>query len=154
MSWDCGRLHTSSTPISLVIRTASTMSTLTGMYHCHPCTSTLIVVREHNGMVLFNQHQRSYQFVENLTTGTTWKGSINWQCWYHNRNIGWALRNWLLWNAQLSIRLKIRGVIQGFISVLELCVRVVRPNLLFCIHQRYSEGVRQGKGECRGLSGS
>ena len=33
-----------------------------------------------------------------------------------------------------------------------LSVRVVKPNLLFCIHQRYSEGVCQGEGEGRGLS--
>ena len=33
-------------------------------------------------------------------------------------------------------------------------VRVVRPNLLFCIHQRYSEGVCQSEGESGRLSGS
>ena len=33
-----------------------------------------------------------------------------------------------------------------------VAVRVVKPNLLFCIHQRYSEGVCWGEGECRGLS--
>ena len=31
-------------------------------------------------------------------------------------------------------------------------VRVVKPNLLFCVHQRYSEGVSRSKGECGGLS--
>ena len=33
-------------------------------------------------------------------------------------------------------------------------VRVVRPNLLFCIHQRYSEGVCRGEGKSRSLSRS
>ena len=33
-------------------------------------------------------------------------------------------------------------------------VRVIRPNLLFCIHQRNSEGVCRSKGKCRWLSGS
>ena len=32
-------------------------------------------------------------------------------------------------------------------------VRVIRPNLLFCVHQRNSEGICRRKGECRGLSG-
>ena len=27
-------------------------------------------------------------------------------------------------------------------------VRVVKPNLLFCIHQRNSEGVGRGEGKC------
>ena len=31
-------------------------------------------------------------------------------------------------------------------------VRVVRPNLLFCVHQRYSEGVCGCEGEGRWLS--
>ena len=31
-------------------------------------------------------------------------------------------------------------------------VRVVRPNLLFCIHQRDSEGICRGEGKCRRLS--
>ena len=31
-------------------------------------------------------------------------------------------------------------------------VRVVKPNLLFCIHQRDSEGVGRGEGESRRLS--
>ena len=33
-------------------------------------------------------------------------------------------------------------------------VRVVRPNLLFCVHQRDSEGVCRSKGEGRRLSRS
>ena len=33
-------------------------------------------------------------------------------------------------------------------------VRVVKPNLLFCVHQRNSEGICRGEGECRRLSGS
>ena len=39
-------------------------------------------------------------------------------------------------------------------SLQEDSVRVVRPNLLFCVHQRYSEGVGQGEGESRWLSRS
>ena len=35
-----------------------------------------------------------------------------------------------------------------------MLVRVVKPNLLFCVHQRYSEGVSRSKGECGGLSWS
>ena len=33
-------------------------------------------------------------------------------------------------------------------------VRVIRPYLLFCIHQRNSEGVGRGEGKCRRLSRS
>ena len=36
---------------------------------------------------------------------------------------------------------------------IEVDVRVVRPNLLFCVHQRYSEGICWCEGESRGLSG-
>ena len=36
----------------------------------------------------------------------------------------------------------------------EAPVRVVKPNLLFCVHQRNSEGVGWGEGECWGLCGS
>ena len=37
---------------------------------------------------------------------------------------------------------------------LNISVRVVKPNLLFCIHQRNREGVCRSKWECGGLSGS
>ena len=37
-------------------------------------------------------------------------------------------------------------------SLIKWSVRVVRPNLLFCIHQRYSEGIGRGEGEYRWLS--
>ena len=30
-------------------------------------------------------------------------------------------------------------------------IRVVRPNLLFCVHQRYSEGICRCEGESRRL---
>ena len=48
-SWDCRRLHTSNTPIPSAIRTTSTTSTLTRTYRCHPCTLTLVIARNCNG---------------------------------------------------------------------------------------------------------
>ena len=34
------------------------------------------------------------------------------------------------------------------------CVRVVKPNLLFCVHQRNSEGICRGEWQGGGLSGA
>ena len=34
----------------------------------------------------------------------------------------------------------------------EQSVRVVKPNLLFCVHQWNSEGIGRGKGKCGRLS--
>ena len=50
------------------------------------------------------------------------------------------------------IKLKVVGVICPNNSL--VTVRVVKPNLLFCIHQRNSEGVGRSKGEGRRLSGA
>ena len=65
-SWDCGRLHTSDTPVSSAIRTTSTISALTGTHRCHPCTLTLVVMRKGDWMFLFDGDQFSHQLVKDL----------------------------------------------------------------------------------------
>ena len=60
-----------------------------------------------------------------------------------------------IWDSEKAAKLlaykAYRGRIEG---CEEIAVRVVKPNLLFCIHQRDSEGIRRGEGECRRLSGA
>ena len=95
-SWDCRWLHMSNTPVSLVIRTTSPISMLTSTYCLHPCGSTLIIMWEHNGMVLFDWQQLSHWLIQDFTTGTARKHYVNWWCWNHNWNISRSLWSWLL----------------------------------------------------------
>ena len=73
MSWDCRGLHMSNTPISLVIRMSSLMSTLTSKHHSHPHSSTLVITREHNRIILLNWHQLSHWFVQDFAIWITWE---------------------------------------------------------------------------------
>ena len=110
----------SNTPISSVIRTASTISTLTETHCCHPCTSTLVVARKRNRMFLLDRNQLSHWFVEHFATGTIQKGGVDQRCWNHNGNICWALRSHLFGNAWLSISLKVQHIVQRLIGILKL----------------------------------
>ena len=100
-------------------RTASTTSTLTGTHRCHPRPSTLVVTRKANRMFLFNGNQLSHRLVKNLATRTTRERGINRRSWHHNWDVGRALRRSLLRNAQLGIRLKVRGMIRRLVGILE-----------------------------------
>ena len=106
MSWDCRRLHVSNTPVSSVIRTTSMTSVLTRMYRCHPCTSTLVIARNHDGMILFDRNKCGHQLVKDLTTRTTWERGINGWSWDDNWNVCWAFWRSLLRDAWLSICFK------------------------------------------------
>ena len=120
VSWDCGRLHMSNTPISLMIRTATMTSMLTRTHCCHTCTSTLIVTRECNGMLLFNWNQCSHWLIENLAPWATWEGCVDQRGRYHDGNIRWVFRSSLLRNARLSICLEVWSMVWWLIGILEL----------------------------------
>ena len=119
-SWDYRRLHTSNTPVSLAIRTTSTMSALTGTYHSHPCTPTLVIARSRNRMILLDRNKLGHWFVKNLTTWTTRKCGINGWTWNHDWHIGRALWCALFRNARLSIRFEVRRMIRRFIDIIKL----------------------------------
>ena len=119
-SWDCGRLHTSDTPVSSAIRMASLMSALARMYRCHPCTSTLVVTRERNWMILLYGNEFSHWLVQNLAAWTTRKCGINRGSRNHNWNIRQMLWSSLFGHAQLSVSFEVRRVVQSLIGVLEL----------------------------------
>ena len=110
----------SDTPISSAIRMASTTSALTRTYHCHPHASTLIVTRKRNRMFFLHKNELHHWLIQDLTTQTTWECGIDWQSWDHDQNICWTFWSGLLRNTWLGISLKVRHVIQRFISVLQL----------------------------------
>ena len=118
-SWDCGRLHTSNTPISSVIRTTSTTSTLTGTYRDHPRSSTLVVTRKTNRMFLFYGDKLGYWLVKNLATRTTRKRGINRRTRNHDWDVGKVLWRGLLRHTRLSICLEVRCMIRRLIGILE-----------------------------------
>ena len=125
MSWDCRRLHMSNAPISLAIRTASMTSTLTGTYCCHPCASTLVVMRQCERMFLFNGNELCYRLIKDFATWAAQKGGVNGRCWNHNGNICWTLWSGLLGYTWLGISLEIQHMIQRFISVLKLRLSLI-----------------------------
>ena len=107
VSWDYRRLHTSNTPISSAIRTTSMTSALTRMYRCHPCTLTLVIARNRDGMLLFNRNKLGHWLVKDPATRTTWEQGINGQTWNNDWNIRWVFWRSLLRDAQLSICFKV-----------------------------------------------
>ena len=119
-SWDCRRLHTSNTPVSLAIRTTSTTSALTGTYCCHPCPLTLVVTRKANRMLLFYGNQFGYRLVKDFAPWATRKGGVYRRSRNHNRHVGRTLQCGLLRCTRLSVRFKVRRMIRRFIGVLEL----------------------------------
>ena len=119
-SWDCGGLHTSDTPITSAIRTTPTTSTLTGTYRSHPCSSTLIVMRKANRMLLFYRNEFSYRFIENLTTWATREGGVYRRSGNHNGNVGRTLRHGLFRHARLSVCLEVRRMVRRLVSVFKL----------------------------------
>ena len=119
-SRDCGRLHTSDTPVSSAIRTSPTTSTLTRMYCDHPRPSTLVVTREIDRMFLFYGDQLSHRLVKNLATWTTRERGINRRTRNHDWDVGGTLQRSLLGHTWLRICFKVRLVIQRFNGILEL----------------------------------
>ena len=113
-------MHTSNAPISSAIRMTSSTSTLTGMYRCHLCTSALVITRKANRVILFDGNKFGHWLVKNLATWTTRECRINGGTRDHNRDVGRTLRHGLFRHAWLSIRLKVRRMVQRLISVLEL----------------------------------
>ena len=109
----------SNTPISSVIRTASTMNTLTGTHCCHPHTLTLIVTRKHNQIILFDGDELCHRLIKNLAPWTTQECYVDQWCWNHNGNICWAFRSSLFRNTWLGISLKIQGMVQRLIGILK-----------------------------------
>ena len=126
VSWDWGRLHTSNTPVSSAIGMATMTSTLTGTYCCHPHPLTLIITRKYNRMIFFNQHPCRHQFIENLTSGATRKGCVNWWCWDHNGNICWTFQSSFFRNTWFRVGLEVQGVVQQFISIFKLQFSTVK----------------------------
>ena len=110
----------SNTPISSAIRMTPTMSTLTRTYRCHPCTSTLVIARDCDGMILFDRNKFSHWLVKDLATWTTRERGVNGWSWNNNGNVCWAFWCSLFRNAQLSIGFKVRRMIRRFIGVLKL----------------------------------
>ena len=119
-SWDCRRLHTGNTPISSAIRMTSTTSTLTRMYRCHPCPSTLVITRKVDRMFLFNRNKLCHWLIKNLATWATWKCGIYWRSWNDDGNICWMLRRSLLRHTWLSISFKVQCVVRRRIGILKL----------------------------------
>ena len=124
-SWDCRGLHTSNTPVSSTIRMASTTSTLTRTYCCHPCASTLVVTRKRNQMFFLYRNKFCYQLVKDLATWTARECSVNRQSWNYNRNIHWTLRSGLLRYTRLGIGFKVRSMVQRLIGILKLGLGLV-----------------------------
>ena len=118
-SWDCRRLHTSNTPISLAIRMTPTTSTLTGTYRSHPRPSTLIVTRKADRMFLLYGNQLGNRIVKNLTAWAARKRSVNRWSWHHDGNVGRALWRGLFGNTWLGVCFKIQGMVRRLVSVLE-----------------------------------
>ena len=110
----------SNAPISLAIRTASVMSTLTRMYCCHPCALTLVITRYRDRMFFLYRNEPCHWLVKDLATWTTWERGIDWWCWNHDRNVRRTLWGTLLQNTWLGIGLKIQCVVRRLIGVLEL----------------------------------
>ena len=104
---------------------ASMTSMLTGTYCCHPCTSTLVIVRKINRMLLFNGNQFRHWLIKNLTTRATREGSIDWWCWNHDRNIRWMFQSGLLRNTQFSISLEVQRMIRRLLGILKLGLRSI-----------------------------
>ena len=120
MSWDYRRLHTSNTPVSSAIRTASTTSTLTGTYCCHPRPSTLVVTRKANRMFLFYGNQLGHRLVKDLAPWTTREHGIYKRRRDHNRHVSGTLWRGLLRHTWFGVRLEVRRMIRGFIGILQL----------------------------------
>ena len=119
VSWDCRGLHASNAPISSAIRMTSITSALTGTYHCHPRTPTLVIARNCDGMFLFYGNEFSHWLVKNLTTWTTGKGSVNRWSQNHDWDIGRMFCRRLLRNAWFSIRFKVRRMVRRLFGIFE-----------------------------------
>ena len=71
-------------------------------------------------MFLLYGNQLGHQLVKDLTPWTTRKGGVYGRSRNHNRHVGRTLWHGLFRYARLSIGLKVRRMIRGFIGVLEL----------------------------------
>ena len=85
-----------------------------------PCTLTLVIARNRNGMILFNRNEHGNWLIKDLTTRTTWERGIDRRSRNQNWNIGRALWRGLLRHTWLSIHLEVRQMIQRIIGVLKL----------------------------------
>ena len=103
-----------------MIRTASTMSTLTRTHCCHPCPSALVILRKGDWVFLLNGNQFGHWLVQRLTARTTQEGGINWWSRNYDRNICWMFQCGLLGYAWLSVGFKVQCMVQRLISVLKL----------------------------------
>ena len=115
----------SDTPISSAIRTATTMSTLVRMHHCHPHPLALVIMRKDDWVFLFDRNQFCHQFIQHFAARTTRKGGIDWWSRNYDGSIRRTFRSALLWNAWLSISLEVQCMNQRFIGILELRLSLI-----------------------------
>ena len=96
------------------------MSALASTYRCHPCALTLVVTRNHNGMIFLYGNELCYWLVKDLAPRTTRECCVNWRSRNNDRNVCWTLQSGLLRHAWLGISLEIQRMVRRLISILEL----------------------------------